>query len=202
MFKYLKLHSGINPALAVLAVGVLGACAARADIVAGPTLNTFESYNYSGIGFVANVNAQLTQFTFENQGSADSVDLVDALGNILDSVSIPSGTPSDVVDVDWFLAAGQQYYLLQTTSANGLYAPWGQAAPADTQITLTDTGDFSTSPVSALFTYGGGGPNSGTAYWADFNNVTTLTSSAPEPASFLMVLPFAAAMFLRKRQTR
>ena len=202
MSKYLRLQTGISPVLAVLIVGVLGACAARADIVAGPTLNTPEGYNFSGIGFVANVNSQLTSFTFENQGLADSVDLVDVLGNILDSVSIPSGDPSDTVAVNWFLAAGDQYYLLQSTASNGLYTNWGQAAPSDTQITLTDTGDFSTSPISALFTYGGGGPNSGTAYWADFNNVTTITSSAPEPASFLMVLPFAAAMFLRKRQTR
>jgi hypothetical protein len=126
---------------------------------------------------------------------------VDPLGNVLDSVSIPSGTPSDTVSVDWFLAAGTQYYLLQTTTANSLYTPWGQAAPADGQITMTDTGDFSTTPVSANFVYGGGGPNPGTAYWADFNNITTVATSAPEPASFLMVLPFAAVMFLRKRQT-
>jgi len=202
MSKYLRLHTGISPVLAVLVVGVLGACAARADIVAGPTLTTDEGYNFSGIGFVANVNAQLTSFTFENQGLADSVELVDPLGNILDSVSIPSGTPSDTVAVDWFLAAGDQYYLLQTTTANGLYVTNLLPPPSDTQITLTDTGDFSTSPVSALFTFGGGGPNSGTAYWADFNDVTTITSSAPEPASLFLVLPFAAAMFLRKRQTR
>jgi hypothetical protein len=190
------------PALVALFVGVLGASAARADVIVGPTLATPESYPFSGLGFVANVNATLTSFTFENQGLADAVDLVDPLGNILDSISIPSGTPSDTVAVSWFLQAGSHYYLLQTTAANGLYSPWGQAAPSDNEITLTDTGDFSTSPVSANFTYGGGGPNPGTAYWADFNSITTVASSAPEPASFLLVLPFAAAMFLRKRQTR
>jgi hypothetical protein len=191
------------PVLVAVFVGVFGACSAQASIIAGPSpINTFEGYNFSGIGFVANLNSDLTSFTFENQGAADTVDLVDSLGDVLDSVAIPSGTPSDVVGVNWFLAAGTQYYLLQTTPSNGLYTFWGQAAPADTEITMTDTGVFSTSLVSAAFSFGGGGPNSGTTYWSDFNNITTAQVSAPEPASFLLVLPFAAAMFLRKRQTR
>jgi hypothetical protein len=195
-------NSGINPVVVALFVGVLGACAARADVIVGPTLTTPEGYPITGIGFIANVDATLTSFTFENQGLADAVDLVDPLGNILDSVSIPAATPSDTVAVSWFLAAGDQYYLLQTTTDNGLYTPWAQAAPSDAEITMTDTGDFSTSPVSADFAVGGGGPNSGTLYWADFNSITTTPNSTPEPASFLLVLPFATAMFLRKRQTR
>jgi hypothetical protein len=192
-----------NPALVALVAGVLGACAARADVIVGPTLSTPEGYAYSGVGFTANVLTLLTSFTFENEGAADVVDLVDPLGNILDSVSIPAGFDSDVVTgINWVLAPGTQYYLLQTTQGNGLYTNWGLAAPSDTQITMTNTGDFSSSPVSANFSYGGGGPNSGTAYWADFNNITTINANSPEPATFFLVLPLGAALLLRKRLAR
>ena len=202
-YKTNLFNTGKNPVLVALVAGVLGACAARADVIVGPTLTTPEGYTFTGVGFTANVYATLTSFTFENQGLADSVDLVDPLGNILDSVSIPAGFDSDVVTgINWTLTAGAQYYLLQSTASNGLYTNWGQAAPSDTQITMTDTGDFATTPVSANFTYGGGGPNSGTAYWADFNDITTVSASGPEPATFLLVLPFGAALLLRKRLAR
>jgi hypothetical protein len=189
----------ITPALAALVAGVLGASAARADVIPGPVLSAPDStYQYSGLGFTANVNSTLTSFTFENQGLADNIGLVDPLGNVLDLVSTPAGTPSDTVSVSWALTAGSQYYLLQSTLNNSLFATWGLPAPSDTEITLTDTGDFSTnSDVSANFTI------TGTDEWAAFNNITTTSGSAtPEPASFLLVLPFAAAMILRKRQTR
>jgi hypothetical protein len=184
----------ITPALAALVAGVLGACAARADVIAGPVLTAPDStYQYSGLGFTANVNSTLTAFTFENQGLADTIELVDPLGNVLDSVGTPAATSSDTVSVNWTLTAGSQYYLLQSTLNNGLFASWGLPAPSDTQITLTDTGDFSTSSnASANFTI------TGTDEWADFNNITTVSSATPEPASFLLVLPCAALFFLRR----
>jgi hypothetical protein len=48
----------------------------------------------------------------------------------------------------------------------------------------------------------GGAAGDGTVYWADFNNITTGGSSAPEPASFILVLPFAAAVVLRASRKR
>jgi hypothetical protein len=55
--------------------------------------------------------------------------------------------------------------------------------------------------ASANFGIGGAAGN-GTVDWGDFNNVTTNGSSVPEPASFILVLPFAAAVLLRASRKR
>jgi len=100
------------------------------------------------------------------------------------------------------LTAGQQYYLLQTTWSNEIYIEWGAAPPSDSEIAITDTGDLSNgSTASGSFNYGSSKGN-GTYFWADFQNITTTDASAPEPASFILVLPFAAAVLLRARRFR
>jgi hypothetical protein len=94
-------------ALAVVLVGVLSAGAAFASVITGPVLNSNVSgYNYTGVGFTASVNATLTSFTFQNQGLADTVILVDSLGNILDSVGTLAGNPSNTISVAWALIPG------------------------------------------------------------------------------------------------
>ena len=196
-------RSILSAALVAAIAVVLGAGVAHAGVIAGPTLTSEDSdYYYSGIGFTATVNSTLTSFTFENQGLADVVDLVDPNGNVLDQVATAAGNTSYTATVNWSLTAGAQYYLLQSTYNNGLFASWGTSAPSDAQIALTDTGDFSyTSPASANFSYGGAG-GGGTDYWADFTNITTSPAggSIPEPASFTLVLPFAVAVLLRARR--
>lgn len=128
-------------------VGVLSASAAHASVISGPALTTNDGgYLYSGVGFTATVSTALTSFTFKNQGAADTVILVDPLGNILDSVGTPASTPSDTVSVNWALTAGHQYYLLQSTASNSLYGAWGLAPPSDAEIAMTDTGVFSRPP--------------------------------------------------------
>jgi hypothetical protein len=192
----------VSSVLSAVIVGVLSIATAHAGTIGGPTLNTADSgWNYSGIGFTATVNATLTSFTFQNQGQADTVILVDPLGNILDSVAIPASTPSDTVLVNWALTSGNQYYLLQSTLSNSFYTSWGAAAPSDAEIALTDTGVFSQSPVSANFGLGGAG-GSGTVTWAAFNDITTSSSSGavPEPASLTLLLPGALAIFWRAKR--
>jgi len=191
----------LSQALAAVVVGVLGSSAAYASVISGPALTTNDGgYNYSGVGFTATVSTAVTSFTFQNQGAADTVILVDPLGNILDSVGTPAGTPSDSVSVNWALTAGHQYYLLQSTLSNSKYGSWGLAAPSDAEIAMTDTGVFSlTSRASADFDYGGAG-GAGTVYWTAFNNITTGPSSVPEPASLTLLLPGVLAILWRARR--
>jgi hypothetical protein len=207
MKKYTKISrdlrkSRICQALVAVIIGVLSASSAHASVISGPALTQNDSgWVYSGVGFTATVSSILTSFTFQNQGAADTVILVDPLGNILHSVGTPASTPSDTVSVSWALTAGLQYYLLQSTVSNSKYAFWELAAPSDAEIALTDTGDFSSVVNSSGFGIGGGA-GSGTVFWAAFNNITTngTGSSVPEPASFGLVLLAAVAIVWRARR--
>lgn len=156
---------------------------ASADTISGPTLSTPDSgWQDTGIGFTANVASTLTSFVFQNQGLADLVILENANGTTLDSIDTPAGNASYTVDVSWALSPGTQYYLLQTTLSNSQYASWGQSAPSDAQITLTDTGIFSNSTTPGTFGIGG------TQYWAAFSDITTQgsTGATPEPGTLVM----------------
>ena len=193
----------LGTALVVAIAVVLSAGAASAGVIAGPVLNQNDrGWQDSGLGFTAIVNTTLTSFTFQNQGLADTVVLVDPLGNILDQVATAAGVFSNTVSVNWSLTAGSNYYLLQTTQNNGRWTSWGLAAPFNADIALTDTGDWSNNGLASANFGIGGAAGDGTVYWADFNNITTGGSSAPEPASFILVLPFAAAVVLSASRKR
>jgi len=200
-----KSSLGIDLAILTVTAGTLSVGPVLADTIVGPPLNQDSSgYQYSGLGFTANVNSTLTGFTLQNQGLADEVVLVDPLGNILDSVPIPAMTPSDTVSgLNWSLTKGDQYYLLQSTSSNSLFTDWGKPALSDTQITLTDTGDFSYVIQSADFVLGGGAGD-GTETWAAFNNIATVSgvSSVPEPGYFALMFPAAIAIIWRAKGRR
>jgi hypothetical protein len=193
----------LGTALVVAIAVVLSAGAASAGVIVGPVLNQNDrGWQDSGLGFTAIVNTTLTSFTFQNQGLADTVVLVDPLGNILDQVATAAGVFSNTVSVNWSLTAGSNYYLLQTTQNNGRWTSWGLAAPFNADIALTDTGDWSNNGLASANFGIGGAAGSGTVDWGDFNNVTTNGSSVPEPASFILVLPFAAAVLLRASRKR
>jgi hypothetical protein len=175
------------------------ACSARADVIAGPALIADETgWQFSGIGFKPNVDAVLSSFTFQNQGLADSIELLDQNGNVLESVNVPAGNPSFTAAVDWPLTLGEQYYLLRTTRSNTLYTGWHQSAPGDTQIDITDTGIFSQSVDPKDFGV------SGLSLWSSFNNITTDSAwtdpPVPEPkgAVWATLLVALLAVTIRK----
>jgi hypothetical protein len=196
-----SLSLNISAVLVACSIAAVGAASARGDVVAGPVLNLSDvSWQFSGIGFTANVNSYLTAFTFQNQGLADTVELVDTSGNVLDSVTTPASDSSDALSVTWQLTAGGQYFLLQTADSNSRFADYGTTPPSDTQITMTDAGIFSSSPVSSAFNI------RGSYEWAAFNNITTVssaTSAVPEPRrlGFLALCLVGAAIVRRKRLT-
>jgi hypothetical protein len=200
--KSMKQHLLTSALGCAAIVTIITASGARADVIVGPMpINDDVGYHASGLGFTATVSTTLTSFTFNNQGLADTVVLVDPLGNILDSATVPSGAPFDTLSVNWSLTAGNTYFLLQTTQSNSLYGPWGLAPPSDGQIALIDTGVFScgnppacipTELISADFA------GAGNQFWAAFTNIAT-ASSVPEPASFGLLLLGAVAMVWRAK---
>jgi hypothetical protein len=172
---------------------------AYADSIAGPTLfMPSAGYTVSGIGFIANVNSTIDSFAFQNEGLADTVILLDSMGNVIDSISTPAGHQTENVVVDWSLMAGQQYYLLQTTKSNSYYGEWGLAAPVDTQLSLTQTYIFAASTNPANFYL------KGTDIWAAFSNITTTSdvSSTPEPSSIMLLGTglLGTVAFVRKKR--
>jgi hypothetical protein len=190
-------------------LGLAAAGTACAGTIAGPTFYYTSSWQVTGLGFEANVNSTLTSFTFSNQGLADTVDLVNSSGTILDSVAIPGSTPSATASVNWQLTAGTQYYLLQTTLANGMWMYNSSPAPSDSEITITDTGDFSYGSLNSSNFSVGGAAGTDTFYYDDFSNIVTspsiginvanIPTATPEPASALLILPAAVAALWRVR---
>lgn len=180
-----------------------GACAlfigtAQAAVIPGPTLNIAGSgWSVTGLEFTALANTTLTGFTYQNQGAADTILLTDAVGNILDSVSTPSGTPSDTVSVNWSLTSGQSYFLLQTVASNELYASYGLPLPSNSDLSVIFSGTFAYSIADAVDNANGWGSNQ---YWAAFNDITT--SGVPEPAAWTMMLAGLCALGAALRHRR
>ena len=188
-----------------LALAVAASGAARAATIAGPTLtNNDSSYFVTGLEFQALGNATLTGFTFQNQGLADTVDLVNTSGTILDSVSIPASTTSDAVSVNWSLTSGTSYWLLQTTYDNGRWVEYETTLPSDADIAIEFSGTFSDNIADAI-TGSGFGSNDD---WADFNNITTsgAVGATPLPAALPLFASGLGAMGLfgwrRKRRAQ
>lgn len=190
--------TNICRSLALIAAVAFGSCVeANAAVIAGPVLNIGSSnWQYTGVAFQANQNSTLTGFTYQNQGLADTVVLTDLAGNILQSVAIPSGSPSHVAVVSWGLTAGDDYRLLTTTNSNPNYANYGAALPGNADISITKSGFFSN--IIGLDT--NFAPNQ---YWAAFNDITTDgVAAVPEPASFVLFsgLSLAGCMFMRRKK--
>ena len=185
---------------AVCTAALLIASSSSAAVIAGPALtNNGGGWSVTGLSFSANVNTFLTAFTYQNQGQADTIVLTDNGGNVLQSVSTPSSSTSHVVNVNWSLSSGQQYWLLQTVVSNELFASFGQALPSNTDITITNSGTFDYSIAGAVAATNFGS----NSYWAAFNDITTGGSVVPEPATWaLMIGGFGlAGATLRRRRT-
>jgi hypothetical protein len=177
-----------------------GPLAAQADVLTGPSLTAgVNSRAYTGIGFTANIDSTLTSFVFQNTGMADTISLYDPLGNVLDSIDIASGDKSFTAVVNWSLTSGDKYYLLSDTANNAYYGNWNLGTPSDTEITLNQTGVFSTCAPSTSCVFA----IADTTYWAAFNNITTTSvSPVPEPPVYAMLVAGLALLGWQARRNK
>jgi hypothetical protein len=172
---------------------------ARADVLAGPVLNqSVGGYAASGIEFTALNSALLTGFVFQNQGAADTIELVASDGTtVLHSLNTPAGNTSLTVSgLSWALTAGSDYFLINVSSpSNGRFgASTFPVSDADIRVN------------AGVFQLGGGtlGNSTRTDFWSDFNNITTTTAAVPEPSPLVLLglssLLASAGSFWRRRR--
>lgn len=156
-----------------------GMSPAKADVIAGPTLNQdISGYQDTGLEFTALSNSILQGFVYQNQGLADTILLENATtSQVLYSLSTPAGDTSYTASgLNWSLSAGTDYFLLATTSSpnsNGTFNEFSNYPQSDSDIRV----NYSTFVPYLVNT---------TQYWADFNNIVTGPALAtPEPSNLI-----------------
>jgi len=130
-----------------------------AQPIAGPTFDQMTGgHANAGIAIVPSRNTTLTSFTVMNQSMADTINLTDSVGNILQTLAIPAGTPTYQAVVSWPLVAGTTYHLVTQLPSNGR---WTSAPP------------YPVAGSSLAVTAGWMDNASQTAYWFSFLNLVT-----------------------------
>jgi len=138
---------------------------ARADVqvMSGPTLtHTISGWEDSGMQLTALVDCTLVSFRFENQGGADTVELLSTGGTVLESVSVPAAEPLFEPVVNWELTAGVTYRLVSVDDDNGMWEAYTTFPTVNTHIQVD--GVWS-EDHGALYD----------DYWFSFRDLTTST---------------------------
>ena len=181
----------MNRFLRTMAVAAFTLTIASAGVIVGPALTVNGSGNTNhGIAFTALGNSILTSFVDNNQGLAGLVTLTPAgsPGTVLFSVAFSATgvSPSTFSPtVSWALTTGTNYWLLGNVTNNSRLSATAQTFPvADADISVTS------GVLSSVIT----------TTWADFNNITT-TTSTPEPSSWLLIM-IGAVAFVPFRYSR
>ncbi|HSN30358.1 MAG TPA: PKD domain-containing protein, partial [Kofleriaceae bacterium] len=81
--------------------------------------NNLSGYQSSGLVLVPSRNTVLTSFTVMNQSQADTINLTDANGGVLQTLALPANTPQFVANVNWPLSANTTYHLVTALNNNG-----------------------------------------------------------------------------------
>ncbi len=156
---------------------------ARASItlsIEGPELtnntngNTFAN---SGLEFIALADITLDSFTFQNQGKADTIRLMNSDGDILYSYESPNGEISHQANVFWDLQENQTYVLYSEDANNGRWTYYTAYPTQNDHLKIN--GSHLTNGLTNIF-------------WFNFNDLkTTYTDPAP-----VIETPLPAAIWL------
>lgn len=121
------------------------------------TQNTSGHAN-SGIVIVPSRATTLTSVTFLNQGMADTINLTDSAGTILQTLAVPASTPTFQGNVSWPLSPGVTYHIVGQVNNNGRYANYTA---------------FPTNGPSLAVTAGWMDGAAQSVYWFSFVNLVT-----------------------------
>jgi hypothetical protein len=122
-----------------------GACVACAPAtITGPTLNTnIGGWPKAGLRLTALKNTTLTSFVVNNQGLADTVDLTDTSGTVLQSIALPASNTTYTASVSWTLTANTSYDLILEGASNGRWVSYSSYPQSSLGLEVVDTVDQS-----------------------------------------------------------
>jgi len=128
------------------------------DTVYGGSLTeTVTNWPESGISITADVTTILRRFTFNNQGAADTVQLLrESDSAIIGSVETPAGETAYEAVVNWRMYAGVTYHLISVAGSNGRYNNYSSWPVSNPMVTVN----------GAWF-----GASLNTGYWFTFTNL-------------------------------
>ncbi len=118
-----------------------GACTNCVPI-AGPALTqNLIGWPNGGVRIKALKNTTLSSFVFNNQGSADTVNLTTTSGTVLQTVSVPASTPTFTATVAWSLTSGTSYDLVVVSGSNGKWDNYSSWPTSSTSLEIDGTVD-------------------------------------------------------------
>ncbi len=136
--------------------------------IEGPELtNNVTGHGNSGLEFTALADLTLDSFTFQNQGNADTLRLMNSDGDILYSYESPAGENSHQVNASWDLEENQTYVLYSENAYNGRWSYFSSFPVQNDHLKINGT-----RLVNGLTNI----------FWFNFNDLqTTYTDTAPVP---------------------
>jgi len=131
--------------------------------VAGPALtNNLGGWSNSGLAYHALAAGTLQSFVFNNQGLADTVQLLDVTTNtVVGTLATPAGNGTYTPTVNWPIVSGHSYQLTAAGANGGSNGKW----QSFTTFPVTDT------KISVDSTWGMGSAQPD--YWFTFTNLVT-----------------------------
>ena len=136
------------------------------ESISGPSLgNNLGGWGNSGIKITAINDCTLSSFVFNNQGSSDTIRLMEASNNnVLQSISVNPTSPTHVVNANWELEAGKSYKILLTEASSGKWTSYSSFPQSSANLRVDSTVNLSSSYSN---------------YWFTFTNLQISSTGAP-----------------------